>query len=216
MTTLLEENRPTRYIPTYGILIFIGLYLIAASLYPGGSQVDPDSHGFDWVNNYWCNLFYSYALNGELNPARPYAIMGMVVLCISLGFFFYEFPKFFKTAAPWNTLIPVTGIMGMIFALFVYSDFHDLMVVLSCLLGTLSIIGIFFGLRNHGLRHFIWTGFICVALIGLNGYLYFSQNYLTSLPLIQKITFVVVLLWIVLLNSLFTVKRGFFKRRTND
>ncbi|MGB5430515.1 MAG: hypothetical protein WBM94_12640, partial [Eudoraea sp.] len=60
-------------LPTVGILIFIGLYIYAASLYPGGSQLDSNSLGFDWMNNYWCNLMNENGMNGLENPARPFA-----------------------------------------------------------------------------------------------------------------------------------------------
>ena len=34
--------------PIFGILIFVVLYIVAALLYPGGSQVDKNSIGFSW------------------------------------------------------------------------------------------------------------------------------------------------------------------------
>jgi len=58
-------------LPTFGILIFCGLFVYAASLYPGGSQADINSDGFNWVHNFWCNLMLENALNGRENPARP-------------------------------------------------------------------------------------------------------------------------------------------------
>jgi hypothetical protein len=65
--------------PILGTLLFVVLYLVASSLYPGGSQVDKGSIGFSWTNNYWCNLLSGNAINGQPNPAKPYAISGMAV-----------------------------------------------------------------------------------------------------------------------------------------
>lgn len=48
--------------PPTGILIFFMLYVVAALLYPGGSQADKASTGFSWMNNYWCNLLNEKAM----------------------------------------------------------------------------------------------------------------------------------------------------------
>ncbi len=62
-------------------------------LYPGGSQVDVNSKGFSWINNYWCNLLNENAISGQHNPGRPIALTGMAVLCFSLSFFLVCFAK---------------------------------------------------------------------------------------------------------------------------
>ncbi|MBT8238589.1 MAG: hypothetical protein HKN51_09070, partial [Saprospiraceae bacterium] len=61
-------------LPTLGILIFMGLYVYATTLYPGGSQADINSVGYDWGNNYWCNLMSENGMNGLENPARPISL----------------------------------------------------------------------------------------------------------------------------------------------
>ena len=48
-----------------GIIISILLLFIATWHYPGGSQVDKNSVGFDWKNNYISNLFGKNAANCE-------------------------------------------------------------------------------------------------------------------------------------------------------
>jgi len=196
-----------RFFPIVGVLSFVILYVVAALLYPGGSHVKVDSAGFDWYNNYWCNLLDEYAINGKLNPGRPYAISGMYILCFSLAFFFYQYPHFFKLKFPRNIIVAWSGTIAAVFALLVYTSFHDLMSILACFFGTIAIIGIFFGLRKNMLTSFIWTGMICVSLLALNGYIYFSQNFIQTLPIIQKITFAAVLLWVVLLNSKFGIEK---------
>lgn len=210
--------RLSRFLPMIGIFIYVALYFIAAKLYPGGSRVYPDKDGFDWYNNYWCHLISENAINGEANTAHPYAHVGMVVLGISLAVFFYQFPQYFKIKQPWKSIVRISGIAGSFFSMLIMSDYHDLTAVLAAVFGALSIVGIFFGLRNTGLLYFIWTGIGCVLLIALNGYIYFSGNYILWLPVIQKITFAAVLLWVVFLNSMFakgknlvSIKKSFYR-----
>ncbi|MDX2360134.1 MAG: hypothetical protein QNK23_04975 [Crocinitomicaceae bacterium] len=196
-------HKATRFLPIIGILSYVVLYIIAAKLYPGGSIVYPDSIGFDWSNNYWCNLIGDNSMNGQVNIAQPYALIGMIVLGISLGIFFYQYPRYFKLKSPWNSIVPISGITGSFFSMLIMSDYHDLTAVLAAVFGALSIVGIFLGLRNTGLTYFIWTGILCILLIALNGYIYFSKNHIIWLPIIQKITFAAVLLWVMCLNSMF-------------
>ena len=80
-------------LPTIGILIFVGFYLYSATLYPGGSQVNLNSIGYDWVNNYWCDLMNKYGVNGQVNQARIYSITAMIILCMSLTVFLYNLHK---------------------------------------------------------------------------------------------------------------------------
>lgn len=77
-----------------GIVAFVLLFIISSWHYPGGSFIDSDNVGFDWIYNYWCNLFNEQTINGEINKARTYAIIGHISLCVSLSCFFYSFLDF--------------------------------------------------------------------------------------------------------------------------
>lgn len=198
-----------------GIFSYVALYVIAAELYPGGSHLFPNKIGFDWSNNYWCHLTSGNSLLGPKNPGQPYALTGMVILGISLAFFFLQFPHYFKTQAPWKYIIPISGVTGAFFSMFVMTDYHDLMAVMAALFGGLSIVGIFFGLKTYRLFYFIWLGVFCVFLIALNGYIYFSETAIDWLPIIQKITFAAILVWLVLLNSKFGAQKKLVSRKEN-
>ena len=50
-----------------GIVIANILLLVAMFTYPGGSQIDLDSIGYDFINNYFCDLFGIEAQNGMEN-----------------------------------------------------------------------------------------------------------------------------------------------------
>ena len=84
-------NKFTVHIVSLCILLFILLFIYAASLYPGGSQFDSNAAGFSWKHNYWCNLMNDIAENGMQNPARYYAISANAILCIGCMLFFLRF-----------------------------------------------------------------------------------------------------------------------------
>jgi len=50
-----------------GIIISLSLLVIATFYYPGGSQFDKSSVGYDWKNNYISNLFGEKAINGAFD-----------------------------------------------------------------------------------------------------------------------------------------------------
>ncbi len=198
-------------IPPIGILCFGLLYAFASTLYPGGSQADVNSVGFDWVNNYWCNMMNESADNGEPNPARRLAIFSMVLLCSSLGVFFYQFAEYLTTHHRWKMIIKIAGILSMVSAAFMFTQFHDVLTIISSFFGLFVLIGILLEIFRRGLLKNKLIGLLCLILLGMNNYIYYTEFYIKHLPLIQKITFIIVLLWIVALN--FEVRREIKNQR---
>ena len=180
-----------------GILIFIGLYFYASTLYPGGSQINAASIGYDWINNYWCDL---YTLMEPPNPSRPFAILAMIILCLSFIIFFIQFAHVFSLSQIWKKLMIFCGSLSMLFATFIFSSYHDLMIVLSSILGIFPVIGIVLGIYKSDLTSFKVTGSFGLILLLINNVIYYSKSGIHFLPLIQKITFLVILFWIIALN----------------
>ena len=192
-----------RLLPALGILLFVGLYFLASNLYPGGSQFDPGSTGFSWTHNYWCNLLYEEAINGAHNPARPFAIAGMGVLCGSMALFFYWFPNYYSVNIIWDRLIKISGILSMLLAVSISTEHHDIMTTLSSIAGLFTLVGILVSLNKHKLEGFMYSAIICILFLALNNYIYYSGHYWQFLPVLQKITFAIVLIWIIMLNFTF-------------
>lgn len=187
-------------LPTIGIGIFVASYVYSSTLYPGGSQADPNTVGFDWLNNYWCNLTNERAMNGQLNPARPFAVFAMMILCGSLLLFFFQFSQKMVTDRFWKIAIQTSGVFAMIFSSLIFTSHHDLMTILASIFGIVTVIGIIREIYKSQLVLFKWSGIFCMFLLGLNNYIYYSNRMIEYLPLLQKITFVCVLLWITAIN----------------
>ena len=186
--------------PTIGILIFIGLYFYAANQYPGGSQANINAMEFDWVNNYWCNLLNEESINGKQNPARPIAILAMLILCGSLLIFFFHFSIHFEDGKIWKSIIQVCGTISMVTAIFIFTEYHDQITILASVFGFFVFIGIIRAIYQSDLQLFKMSGLLCILMLGINNYIYYSGSFIKYLPLIQKITFVFVLAWVMGLN----------------
>lgn len=193
-------NEVLNRIPPIGILYFILIYFFSSNLYPGGSQADINSVGFDWLNNYWCNLLNEKGMNGQVNPARPYSILAMVLMCFSLMVFFLQFANTYSKSFIWSSIIKIGGVFSMFFAVLIFTQYHDLMIRISSLFGAFVLIGVFKELFGTKLLVYKISAVFCILLLGINNYIYYSNNYLEFLPLLQKITFAIVLLWVVGLN----------------
>jgi len=183
-------------IPLTGIPLFILLYIIAASLYPGGHPGDLQAKGFSWLHNYWCNLLNEQAINGQRNSGRPVALTGMIILCISLATFWFYYPV--KPGIPHKLqwLIRISGTLSMGTALFITVFDHDGVTNIASLLGLIAVTGtliILYRTKQHWLFR---LGLLNLLLVGVNNLFYYSPSLLYLLPMVQKLSFAAVLGWI--------------------
>ena len=139
-------------------------------------------------------------MNGQPNPAKPYSIIAMIILCLSLMFFFIQFAQIYSKSKIWKRIIKTSGIISMSFAILIFTKYHDLMTTLSSIFGLFVVIGIIREIYKSKLSIYKITGVICILILGLNNYIYYTQQFIEVLPLLQKITFAIVLLWIIGLN----------------
>lgn len=198
-----KDRQPKRlwvWTPTLGICLFGLLYVLAACQYPGGSNADRGAIGFSWQHNYWCDLLGNVGKNGAINPARPIALIAMLVLCSSLSVFWWLIPHLYSTQTRSVRLSRWAGALSMVIVLFIGTPHHDLVMNTAGAFGLVALTATFWGLYRNRLFALTAFGLFCMLLILLNNYVYYSQQHIAYLPVIQKVTFVLFLLWIVLIN----------------
>ena len=131
----------------------------------------------------------------------------MFFLCASFGAFFIDFSN--KITAVTSALIVKYGGVGaMFFAFLTITPFHDLMIVVSSVLVLLSCFYItVFVLKSKGLfLKLLSIVFMSTAYVSI--YVYFSRSFLDFLPMLQKITFLLSIIWVLSLVY-FTRKEDF-------
>lgn len=187
--------------PLAGTVLFGAFYVAAARLYPGGSQANRQAAGFSWVHNYWCNLLSSTAINGQPNPARPVAIAGMLVLCVSLGWFWHLFTRYVAVGRVLRLLVRGAGTLAVTAAFCLFTPLpHNLLTNLASLLGLVALVGVFIGLRRANWRGLFWFGLANLLLVVANNVAYYTPGLLVYLPVVQKISFVSFLAWMCGIN----------------
>ena len=177
-------------LPIAGFVLFIILYLVAVSIYPGGSDVDKQSTGFSWQHNYWCELMAPDADNGASNTSRPVAITAMIILAASIGLCWYFTPTLFTNKMKGRWFVTYPGILSMALLFFLFTGEHDKTINFSGGFGLLALIAsltITYMRRQYLL--FVW-GVTCLLLCAANNYIYYSGHFFEYLAVIQKITFV--------------------------
>lgn len=195
-----ESNNKWSLLSVWGIGLFVLLYIVAAFLYPGGSDANKKATGFSWLHNYWCELMASHAQNGEINTARPVAITAMLVLVISLITFWYRIPFLFNGNKTGSLFIRYCGISSMLIVPFMFAGRHDMVMNVAGLLGCMAITILVIKLRANKMYRLFAHGILCIILCSINNYIYYTGNFFYYLPVIQKITFLIFLLWFTLLS----------------
>ncbi len=189
-------------LPTLGMGVFVVLYVLAALAYPGGSYANPNHDAFSFWNNYLCDLLDTYTIGGHLNSARVFARLGLLVLCVSLSFLWYLMPKLFENKSNNQRVMQISGITSLLLTLFLSDNNHDIVVRIAGVFGVIALLSLFVELHKAKLKSLLFFGFFCLAIFFVNYYIYETGIYISSLPVIQKITFVGFISWFLLLNVL--------------
>jgi len=187
-------------IPFLGIVAFIGLYIIAAFIYPGGSATYPEHIGFNFWNNYLCDLLDEYALNGELNAARFYARLALTMLCTSLLLLWFYLPKLFSKITINLAIMWISGLVSLLTVFFLAAQTHDKIVRIAGIFGVIAFISCSIELYKTGYYKLCLLAVLSLFIFLVNYYIYETGIYITSLPAIQKVTFVICLSWFLSLN----------------
>lgn len=190
----MARRRAVILFPVFGIILFILLYLLAASIYPGLSTGHHRSMGFDWLENYWCDLVAPDTRDGFPNPSRPLALTAAAVLCFSLSLLWYQLPYGFFHVLSIRRARNL-GIAAMCLSFFIFTDFHDDVIYLAGLLGMTAHLILARKLWQQNYRAVFWSLVFCLLLFCLNFLVYETGLGLLWLPLLQKFTFMIYLLW---------------------
>jgi hypothetical protein len=177
----------------------MSLLFIATQNYPGGSQYDKNSIGYDWKNNYLSNLFGEKAVNGSVNRSRSWAIFGMLFLCASFALFFIEFSKKIPFNGP-SKIIRYSGVLAMLFAFLTVTPYHDIMVTIAVTLALISMFYITVFVLKSRLHLFKILSIACLFTFYCGNYVYYTRNYLEILPILQKTALALTTTWFLLLQ----------------
>lgn len=196
-------------------MISLSLLLVATLYYPGGSQYDSNSIGYDWKHNYLSNLFADKAVNGSYNASRPWAVSGMLFLCVSFALFFIDFPKKIPSQSA-AKVIRYCGVGAMVFAFLAVTPYHDTMITIASTLALISMFYITVFVFTSKLHLLTILSVVCLLVSYTCNYLYYTRSYVELLPILQKLSLVISITWVLSLQYFTTIADFARKHRGDD
>lgn len=189
----------SKHLLPLGIVLSLALLTVAVNTYPGGNQFNANSIGFDWKQNYLCNLFDKMAVNGAANSARIWAISGWFILCASFAFFFIRFSKNIavKSAA---RIVRYCGILGTISAFLVVTPLHNVAITTTLIFLMISALYITIFIFKSKMTWLKILSILNFVVAYTTAAVFYTSFHLEILPTLQKATLVVFLTWILSLH----------------
>lgn len=187
-------------LPIVGMFFFVVFYFIAIMQYGGGSYSSPNQTGFQFFDNYLCDLLDVQSINGLHNTARTYARLALATLCFSLILLWMYLPKLFTVKRKAQKVMSTAGILAMTITLFLASEIHDIILRIAGVFGTIALIITIIELYKDRYTFLFALGITCLILFLTNYFFYETELLLDTLPLIQKITFIFCIFWFMMLN----------------
>ena len=196
------------YFPIFGLGLYVIIFTIAVLDYPGGSDNYPNATtGYSFFHNFLSDAMNPITQGGALNEARFMAVISHLILSLSMISFFYILPKIFDVKNKNTKLITVFGMASMIALMFMYTEYHDLIVTITGVLGAIALIPFFIELRsfkNKGLKR---IAYLCYTLSIIVFLIFETKIGIYYLPIIQKITFFADSYWVIW-SCLFVIKKN--------
>ena len=173
-------------IPLAGVLIALVLFIWAASKYPGG---------YDWANDFISTFFAATTPSGDVNEARYYAVAAMFVLCVSVAILFHVLSTCANRLVH-HKVLQIGGIGSMVYAFLVVTPMHDLLVSISLVFFLAAMAAAIHLLYVERRWVLFWAGLMCLGILLSAAAMYYGNVLWNLLPLAQKASFVVCLIWL--------------------
>jgi len=200
-------KKKSHIIPLFGIGLYVIFFLVAASMFTGGSYGEFKSNSYDHFNNFLCDLMLTFSDDGKINYARPVAVVGHLLLGIGMMAFFYTLPKIFIQQNRNTKFIRNFGMMAMFCFLFMVTDYHDVAVTATGVFGIAAMIPLFIECLRVSEGFFRYYIFFCIAISLYVFFSYETKFLIGILPFIQKIAFIVDSIWVIGIASYIADKR---------
>ncbi len=185
-----------------GIILSVLCLMAASLLYPGGSPGDSHSPGFRWTENYISDMLDYQAVNGADNPARPLAVAGVLLMGLSTGLAFVRFAGKVK-AKKYATVIRSGGLLFIFLtALGALPAMHDWSVTFGIILNLLLFFYVTVVLWQSPFPVFKVLAVVFLASFYGASYMYGTKTGLEYMPLVQKITHLIQIGWLLGLEYL--------------
>ncbi len=192
------------------VVAFVALFGVAAASYPGGSWLEPDSVGYRFWENFFCDALHATALNGAPNRVGA-ATMTAAMLCLTAGLLpmWWLLPQLFADCRRLGRAVRWLGPASVLLTAavpFVPSDrfpsLHGIATVSASALSLLTLSLALWGLARTARRRprLLALGGIMALSVALSALLYVRNQYFGApltvlLPASQKVAAMLLIGW---------------------
>lgn len=201
------------WVPVFGVVTFVLLYLQAAALYPGGTALNEGVDGYSFWANYWCDLLDTVSYSGGINHGRPFALLATVLLPLSLVPLWLQLPRLFPERSLGRRIVRLAGPASMFLATLVFTPFHDQVVNLAALLGLAAFTSTIVSLAKEQRSSLVKLAWLPMGLGLLNYAMWTSGSFLWAMPTVQKLAYLSFCVWVI--GASREVRRSFLRPRGN-
>ncbi|HET9955461.1 MAG TPA: hypothetical protein VFQ61_13190 [Polyangiaceae bacterium] len=209
----------------FEVLIVLGSLVLfafgiggAMAAYPGGTHLDPRTHGYDFTGNFWCDMLRDPALNGSPNSqGAGLAALSLWIIGAGLLPFWGILAESCSERGSKSWLRPtirvlgISGSFGLMLVALLPSDrfpiWHGLAVTIGGTSGVVAAaVAIVASVVNgSGPRYAARLGALTLgaAVANLVQYarqIWFDASYVALLPALQKIASLCFFLWVATLS----------------
>ncbi len=206
MSKIIQRYYPL--LPIFGMGIYLIVFTIAAFGYPGGSQNIPNAIGYSFFHNFLCDVMLPTAPNGWQNPAAHLARISHFILSGTMISFFYILPEIFDWSNKNTKMVRSAGMLTMTVFIFMYTSFHDHIVTLTGVLGTVALIPFFMEMRKYPNDSLKYLAYLCFLLSIIVFFIFETKIGIYYLPFLQKITFFFDACWVIWVSHIVWRKKS--------
>ncbi len=185
------------YIPIIGMGLYLIVFTIAAIDYPGGSINQSTADGYSFFHNFLCDVMNPVTQGGKVNEARALAIVSHIILSITMISFFYILPDIFNRTNRNTKFIRGFGVLTMTVFIFMFTKYHDTIVTLTAILGTIALVPFFIELRHYSNKKLRQLAYLCYFMSVIVFFIFTTKIGFYYLPFLQKITFAIDAWWVI-------------------
>ena len=185
------------YVPTFGLVLYLIIYSYSATKYPGGSDNFPEATAYSFNHNLLCDTMTVLTPGGTINTAKPSAIVAHLILGFTMITFFLVLPKVLPERNTNTKRLELFGVASMTVFLFMFTDYHNLIVTITGVLGTIAMVFFFIELRPLKNQAFKLLSYLCFTLSIVVFIMFESKFGYYYLPFVQKVAFGLDGLWVV-------------------
>jgi hypothetical protein len=176
----------TSILALFGILVSFTCLVAAALGYPGG---------YDWFNQSTSSLFQPSARNGSHNTSRLLAAVAVLIFCSSVAIIFSTIAKRGPSRFHRKT-IQIAGIGSMVYTALVITPMHDILLGVALFFFVTALVTIFHWLYLDRRFQMLAAGIACLALTVGNATMYYGEVLYGFLPIVQKVSIVLWICWL--------------------